>query len=273
MASKCGSGQLHFVLVHGAGHGAWCWYKIRLLLEGAGHKVTCIDLKCSGIDPTDYNTVFTFAEYNEPLTTFMSSLATNEKVVLVGHSAGGRNVTNTAYKFPDKVHLAIYVAAMMLKFPFGLSRTAEDSKEVDNVSIISKIEQVLLGDKHAYEFINGIKGLPFPTGIIVKPELQRKVLYNLSPIEDATLASMLLRPTPVWALLNLESEKQAEFSVPRVYIKTCNDELFNPVLQDGMLLLWKPNKLLTIESDHSPFFSNPDVLFQLLTEAVASITI
>ncbi|KAK9938994.1 hypothetical protein M0R45_015704 [Rubus argutus] len=34
----------HFVLVHGAGHGAWCWYKIATLLTAAGHNVTTLDL-------------------------------------------------------------------------------------------------------------------------------------------------------------------------------------------------------------------------------------
>jgi len=40
----------HFVLVHGLGHGAWCWYKLKPLLESAGHKVTVLDLAASGID-------------------------------------------------------------------------------------------------------------------------------------------------------------------------------------------------------------------------------
>uniref|UniRef100_A0A803R715 AB hydrolase-1 domain-containing protein n=1 Tax=Cannabis sativa TaxID=3483 RepID=A0A803R715_CANSA len=106
--------QFHFVLVHGAGHGGWCWYKIRTLLEAAGHKVTCPDLKCSGIDPTDFNTVFTFADYNQPLTSFMSSLPPNHKVIVVGHSAGGKSVTDVIHKFADKVHIAIYVAAVMV---------------------------------------------------------------------------------------------------------------------------------------------------------------
>ena len=37
------------------------------------------------------------------------------QVILVGHSAGGLNVTDATYKFPKKVSLAVYVAATMLK--------------------------------------------------------------------------------------------------------------------------------------------------------------
>ncbi|KAK4710376.1 hypothetical protein R3W88_004889 [Solanum pinnatisectum] len=40
----------HFVLVHGACHGSWCWYKLKPLLEAAGHKVTSLDMEASGID-------------------------------------------------------------------------------------------------------------------------------------------------------------------------------------------------------------------------------
>ena len=78
--SAASSKQLHFVLVHGASHGAWCWYRIRTLIETSGHKVTCLDLKGSGIDPSDPNTIFTLADYNQPLFTFLSSLPPNEKV-------------------------------------------------------------------------------------------------------------------------------------------------------------------------------------------------
>lgn len=70
----------HFVLVHGAGHGAWCWYKIRSLMETSGHLVTCLDLKGAGIDPSDPNTIFTLEDYDQPLANFLSNLPQNEKV-------------------------------------------------------------------------------------------------------------------------------------------------------------------------------------------------
>ncbi|PRQ47821.1 putative 3-oxolaurate decarboxylase [Rosa chinensis] len=47
--SKNPSMKKHFVLVHGASHGAWCWYKLATLLTSAGHNVTTLDLPTSGI--------------------------------------------------------------------------------------------------------------------------------------------------------------------------------------------------------------------------------
>lgn len=70
----------HFVLVHGGGLGAWCWYKVVDLLRKKGHKATAIDLTSCGKDQTDPNTVTSFVEYNQPLVDFFETLAGNEKV-------------------------------------------------------------------------------------------------------------------------------------------------------------------------------------------------
>ncbi|KAM1694957.1 hypothetical protein ACFX15_028541 [Malus domestica] len=109
----------HLVLIHGIGHGAWCWYKIRCLMEASGYKVTCLDLKGAGVDQSDPNTVLTFQDYNQPLTDFLSSLPGNERVILVGHSAGGMSLTDAIHRFASKIHMAIYVAATMLEHGFS----------------------------------------------------------------------------------------------------------------------------------------------------------
>ena len=74
------SSTKHFVLVHGVSHGGWCWYKVRTLLEGSGHRVTCLDLKASGVEPSDPNAMASFDEYNQPLVELLSSLPVHHKV-------------------------------------------------------------------------------------------------------------------------------------------------------------------------------------------------
>ncbi|PON72856.1 Methyl esterase [Parasponia andersonii] len=212
-----GGGQhdsLHFVLVHGASHGGWCWYKIRTLLRTSGHKVTCFDLKGSGIDPSDPNTVFTFQHYNESLTTFISALSPNQKVVLVGHSAGGLSLTDVIHKFPEKIHVAVYVAANMLKNGFS---TNEDRKD-------GEPDTSEYGD--VSEFIHGLGPDQPPTSVIVKPNFQRIILYNTSPTKDSTLASMLLRPAPMRAFQGARFVDGPGYdTVRRVYIKTLQDHV------------------------------------------------
>src|ERR1044072_2398900 len=107
------SQKQHFVLVHGLSHGAWCWYKLKPLLESAGHKVTALDLAACGISTDKIEEVHTFAEYSKPLLEFLASLSPSEKVVLVGHSFGGISLALAMDQFPEKIALAIFVTAFV----------------------------------------------------------------------------------------------------------------------------------------------------------------
>ena len=70
----------HFVLVHGGGFGAWCWYKTIALLEDGGFRVTAVDLTGSGIHSFDTNSITSLPQYVKPVTDFLEKLADGEKV-------------------------------------------------------------------------------------------------------------------------------------------------------------------------------------------------
>ena len=106
-------GHAHFVLVHGAGHGAWCWYKLIPMLKSQGHNVTAVDLAASGIDLSRAETILSINEYIKPLMDLMNSLNVDEKVILVAHSFGGLAISKAMELFHDKVHMAIFVTALM----------------------------------------------------------------------------------------------------------------------------------------------------------------
>ena len=108
-----GKEQKHFVLVHGVCHGAWCWYKVKPRLESAGHRVTAIDLAASGINMKSIRDVHSMADYSQPLLEFIASLSPSEKVILVGHSLGGLNVSLVMEKFPEKISVAVFLTALM----------------------------------------------------------------------------------------------------------------------------------------------------------------
>ncbi|XP_027905242.1 methylesterase 17-like [Vigna unguiculata] len=250
----------HFVLVHGIGGGSWCWYKIRCLMENSGYKVSCIDLKSAGIDQSDADSVLFFDDYNKPLMDFMSSLPENEQVILVGHSAGGLSITQACHKFANKIRLAVYVAATMLKSGF---LTQQDLK--DGVPDLSEYGDV-------YELGFGLGHDKPPTSALVKKEFQRKILYPLSPQEDSTLAEMLLRPGPLVALTSAEFREEGGEEVekvPRVYIRTKQDKVVKAEQQEAMIKKWPPSTVYELDTDHSPFFSSPFLLFGLLLKAAA----
>ncbi|CAK9136712.1 unnamed protein product [Ilex paraguariensis] len=251
----------HFVLIHGISGGSWCWYKIRCLMENSGYRVSCLDLKGAGIDRSDPDTILKFEDYNKPLMDFMSALPDHEQVILVGHSAGGLSVTAATHKFAHKISLAVYVAATMLKAGF-----VDEQAVKEGVPDLSEF-----GDVYAMEF--GLGADQPPTSVAIKKEFQRKILYHMSPQEDSTLAVMLLRPGPIQALQSArftEGDDQDIEKVPRVYIRTMYDRVVKPDQQEAMIKRWPPSNVYVLESDHSPFFSAPFLLFGLLVKATTA---
>lgn len=76
-----------FVLLHGEGFGAWCWYKTISLLEETGLVPTAFDLTASGIDLTDTNAVATLTEYSKPLIDYLEKLPEDEQVRRLSYMA------------------------------------------------------------------------------------------------------------------------------------------------------------------------------------------
>ncbi|KAK4382591.1 putative methylesterase 15, chloroplastic [Sesamum angolense] len=101
----------HFVLVHGGGFGAWCWYKIIALLKEGQCEVDAIDLTGSGANFCDINSITTLPQYAKPLTDFLATLADNKKSCLSDVNrraqkflyANGKNHQPTAIQFDESL--------------------------------------------------------------------------------------------------------------------------------------------------------------------------
>ncbi|EOY34714.1 Methyl esterase 17-like protein isoform 2 [Theobroma cacao] len=123
------------------------------------------------------------------------------QVILVGHSAGGLSLMYAIHRLANKIHMAIYVAAHMLRHGF-------------------------VSDQDYKDTVYGLEADQPPTSTIIKEQFQRKILYHLSSKEDSTLAAMLLRPGPLRPFRGVhftEGPESGADSVPRVFIKTMHD--------------------------------------------------
>ena len=85
------------LLIHGSGHGAWCWRDTIPALTAFGHQVEAIDLPSHGDDKTPVNEV-TLDLYADRLIA-----ALDRPRVLVGHSMGGAVATVYAATFPEQI--------------------------------------------------------------------------------------------------------------------------------------------------------------------------
>ncbi|XP_015067107.1 salicylic acid-binding protein 2-like [Solanum pennellii] len=247
----------HFVLVHGACHGAWCWYKLKPLLEAAGHKVTALDLAASGIDLRKIEQLHTFHDYTLPL---MESLPQEEKVILVGHSLGGMNLGIVMEKYPQKIYVVVFLAAFM-----------PDSIHTSSYVLDQYFERMQTMNWLDTRFVSyGSPEEPLPS-IFFGPKFLAYNLYQLCPPEDVALVSSLGRASSLF-LEDLSKTKyltdEGYGSVKKVYIVCTEDKLLPKEFQK-----WQIDNINSIietkeikGADHMAMLSVPKKLCDTLLE-------
>ncbi|CAN4081598.1 unnamed protein product [Withania somnifera] len=176
----------HFVLIHGACHGGWSWYKLKPLLEAVGHKVTALDLAASGIDSRKIEQLRTLHDYTLPLMDLMESLPQEEKVILVGHSLGGMNLGLAMEKYPQKIYAAVFLAAFM-----------PDSIHISSYVLNQYYERTPENWLDTQFLPYGSQEEPL-TSMFFGPKFLAHKLYRLCSAEDLALASSLVRPSSLF---------------------------------------------------------------------------
>ncbi|KAL6337919.1 hypothetical protein AAG906_002385 [Vitis piasezkii] len=265
--------ERHFVLVHGACHGAWCWYKVATLLRSAGHRVTALDLAAAGANGKRLDELNSISDYYEPLIEFMTSLVTGEKVILVAHSLGGVSVSVAMERFPQKISVAVFVAALM------------PGPDLNLPTVIQELHQRSPGASMdtQYTFDRGPNNPP--TSVIFGPEYLAAKLYQLSHLRyhiqsclfslDLMLATTLMRPISLFDGENLLKEttvtKEKYGTVRRVYIVCDKDKVIEEDFQRWMIKNNLTDEVKVIlGSDHMPMFCKPLDLCTYLQEIVES---
>ena len=232
----------HFVLVHGAWHGAWCWYRVVAALEAAGQRVTALDLPGAGIDPTPPASVTLQAQADRVIA-LLDTL--DAPVILVGHSAGGTVVSLAAEARPHAIDRLVYVTAYLLTD--GMSLVAAGAEDTETLIT----SHVVIGPGGTLE---------------VERSARREVFYGDCRAADVALAQSLLRPMGVHPLSDPVHVGAAFESVRRFYVACSRDRAISPAEQERMLARLPCERVLTIASDHSPFLSHPKTLVRALAK-------
>lgn len=233
-----------YVLIHGAWHGAWCWEQIVPMLEQAGHTVHAPDLPGAGADPTPLRDV-NLDIWSRWLASYLDRL--DEPAVLVGHSRGGVVISGASELIPQRVAGLAYLAAFMLKN----GESMVSSYWSDNSTVAQRALH-LAEDGTA----------------ILLPEVARAQLYQRTPAAIAEQAISRLCAEPMWVhgqALSLSAERHGR--LPRAYIETLHDAVFPLALQREMQARWPCERVIALDSDHSPFCSAP----KALTDALISL--
>lgn len=99
-----------FVLVHGGGHGAWCWDRLTPLLQQVGHQVYVPVLTGVGERYAEL-TVQTGLKTHIDDVALLFETEDLKNVILVGHSYGGTVITGAAGLIADRIAELVFLDA------------------------------------------------------------------------------------------------------------------------------------------------------------------
>jgi pimeloyl-ACP methyl ester carboxylesterase len=231
-----------YVLIAGAWHGAWCWQKIVPLLEAQGHRVRTPDLPATGADTSDPANVTL-----EIWARFIADTiaAEPEPAVLVGHSRGGLVISRSAELNPERVRRLVYVSGYLLPAGATLAETARSDQE----SLVPPNMTAARGGVTCN----------------LRESVIRDALFGLCSDADYEFALSRMRPEPLKPLVTpLRITPDRYGRVSRTYIECSQDRAITLGAQRRMQAALPCDPVLTLAADHSPFFSQPAALAQLL---------
>ena len=231
-----------YVLIHGSWHSAWNWHKVVPLIAKAGHKAIAIDLPGMGRDKTPIDQV-KMETTVEKICALIDSIP--GKVILVGHSKNGIMISQAAEYRPDKIEKLVYLAAYLV--PNGKTQreySVQDSEGWLKPHVVMNEE----GNAHT-----------------LRPEIYKEGLYHDCPDDITELAKILLSHEPVESGITPLQLTEANFGrVPRVYVECTEDRAVTPFIQRKMYTETPCEKVYTLPTSHSPFFSMPKELVDIL---------
>jgi pimeloyl-ACP methyl ester carboxylesterase len=235
-----------FVLVHGSSHGAWCWVKLVPELEILGHRAVTLDLPALGEDRTPIAEV-TLSKNVDRVANAIERQA--EPVVLLGHSFGGATITATAERVPDHIRLLVYLTAflprdgesinMLTSSPFWLPETGARAmkRSADGLSVSFPLEGV------------------------------RERFYHDCSDEDVSYCLPRLRPQPyIVRDTPIRITPQRFGRITRCYIHCTEDRSIALAVQREMVSRSPCQKVASLPTSHSPFFSAPKELAKVLSD-------
>jgi pimeloyl-ACP methyl ester carboxylesterase len=236
------SSRKTFVLVHGAWHGAWCWHKVVPLLGAQGHQVIAPDLPAMGSDTTDPATITL-----EGWARFVADLIRRqpEPVVLVGHSRAGIVISQAAELIPARISRLVYLCAFLLPAGHNLAEAAR----ADADSLVAS------------------NMVPAAGGVTctVRDSALRDGFFGNCSDEDYAYARERVSPEPLKPLVTPLTVTPGKFGrVPRAYIECTRDRAVTLGAQRRMQAALPCDPVLALDSDHSPFLSQPEELALLL---------
>ena len=243
-AAETTTAKTAFVLVHGTGHGGWCWRFLAPILRAAGYNVytpTLTGLGTSSHLLHELNRISLDIHVKDITNTlFYEDLS---DVILVGHSYGGMVITGVAAKEPKRLaHLVYLDAYLPMEGENEIALWPSNQKESYLADIAS----------------GATSRPPIPTSMlgITDPKMSQWVQERLTPHPYSTYEDP--PPTP--------DDPAQSASIPRTYIHCALGPLsswMEPFAARTRKLKWD---VYTMKHGHDVMITHPDELAEILLQ-------
>ncbi|WP_020106424.1 alpha/beta hydrolase [Nocardia sp. 348MFTsu5.1] len=233
-----------FVLVHGGGHGGWCYQSVARQLRSAGHDVYTPTLTGLGershlvskdvnldVQITDVVNVLEFEDLHD--------------VVLVGHSYGGMVITGVADRATDRIGHLVFLDA---------------ANPEDGQSLVDVAGPMMEAARSASRVVDGVELVLFPGN-------DPMGFYGVTDPDQIAWMKPKLTPHP-WAcfeqklVLHNESEMR---KLPQSHI-VCSETL--PFRDVEKLTAESDGRVWDIDTGHDLMISEPMAVTELLLRVV-----
>lgn len=234
--------QNTYVLVHGSWQAPYVWDAVRAELIKKGNKVIVVELPGHGKDQTPTHTI-SLDVYRDKVIDAISKV--DGKVILAGHSMGGMVISHVAENVPSKIGKLVYIGAFLPASGQALTDLAySDPDSKLGPALVPSADQLTLDVKK--------ESL---TDLFIKDGSQSN--------KDLVIANYRAEPAiPFSNKVTLTKENFG--SVEKVYIKTLQDIVISPGLQDRMIAAAGIKTIYEVHTSHSPFLAQPQELVALL---------
>ena len=233
------------VLVHGAWMDASAWDQVVPLLTNKGYDVTAVNLPGHGPDNTPYEQI----QLQNYVDAVKNAIEDKSDVILVGHSMAGMVISQVAEAIPTQLNKLMYVAAYLPQNGeslYGLSQQDKDSH-------IGKYWRQDDPEHYSPAYIA-------PEGIkeCFAADCDEPIVQRLIRNHKADALAPLATP------VNLTADRFGR--VKKVYVHTTQDNAVSYYLQQQMVSKTPVSAIYTLDSSHSPFFSHPAKLADLIVK-------
>jgi pimeloyl-ACP methyl ester carboxylesterase len=228
--------KANVLLVHGAWADGSCWSKVILLLQAKGITVTAAQIPLTSLTDDIAVTKRLLSMHKEP-------------TVLVGHSYGGAVITGAATSAPQ-VKALVYITA------FGLDE-GESLESLSKQGPPSAGSAAIAPDGLGYLWINR--------------EKFHKCFVADATKDEAAIMAAVQRPLSIASFTEKEGVP-AWKHIPSWFLLCSDDQMIPPPAQEFLAKRMKATQR-SVASSHAAFIAHPQVVADIICEAVESLAV